>query len=89
MLISLQQNINVRLKWLKSKQHSLHPEEARLEEPDELVDVMTGDLLRVVQQEHSVRVAGEQSPDGTPVLTGTNGKICIAVGPKRGPLHQL
>ena len=51
-LVALSEDAKVVDEWFKSKHHPLHPRHPRLEEPDQLVDVVPGDLLRLVQQEN-------------------------------------
>ena len=51
-LVSLSEDAKVVDKRLKSKHHPLHPGHPRLEEPDQLVEVVARDLLRLVQQEN-------------------------------------
>ena len=51
-LVSLGEDAKVVDKRLETKHHPLHPGHPRLEEPDQLVDVVPRDLLRLVQQEH-------------------------------------
>ena len=72
MLVPLQQDVDVCLEGLEAEQHSLHAEETRLQEPDELVDVVARDLLGRLEQEHRGRVPRQQRADGTPVLARTS-----------------
>ena len=51
-LVALGKDAKVIDEWFEPKQHPLHPSHARLEEPDQLVDVVPRDLLRLVQQEN-------------------------------------
>ena len=51
-LVSLSEDAKVVDKWLEAEHHPLHPGHPRLEEPDQLVDVVPRDLLGLVQQEH-------------------------------------
>ena len=52
MLVALSEDAKVVDKWLEAEHHPLHPGHPRLEEPDQLVDVVPRDLLRLVQQEN-------------------------------------
>ena len=51
-LVALSEDAKVIDKGLKAKHHPLHPGHPRLEEPDQLVEVVPGDLLGLVQQEN-------------------------------------
>ena len=51
-LVSLSEDAKVVDKWLEAEHHPLHPCHPCLEEPDQLVEVVPGDLLRLVQQEN-------------------------------------
>ena len=51
-LVSLSEDAKVVDKWLEAEHHPLHPRHPRLEEPDQLVEVVPGDLLGLVQQEN-------------------------------------
>ena len=71
-LVPLQQDVDVCLEGLEAEQHPLHAEEARLQEPDQLVDVVARDLLGRLQQEHRGRVPRQQRADGAAVLARTS-----------------
>ena len=51
-LVSVCEDAKVVDKRLESKHHPLHPGHPGLEEPDQLVEVVARDLLRLVQQEN-------------------------------------
>ena len=51
-LVSLSEDAKVVDEWFEPQQHPLHPGHPRLEEPDQLVDVVPRDLLGLVQQEN-------------------------------------
>ena len=89
MLVALGKNVKICLEWFQPKHHSLHPCQSSLEKPDKLVDVVPGDLLRLIQEEDSVVVTSLQGPEWPPILAGSYGEIRVAVWPEGGPLHQL
>ena len=51
-LVSLSEDAKVVDKRFQTKHHPLHPRHPRLEEPDQLIEVVPGDLLGLVQQEN-------------------------------------
>ena len=71
MLVALQQNIDICLEPLQSQHHSDHPQETSFEEPNQLVNIVSWNLLWFIQEKHCIGVPGKESSDGTTVLTGT------------------
>ena len=88
-LVAFKENINISDKRFQTEHHPSHSRAASLQEPDEFVDIVTRNLLRLLQQEHGLRVSGQQSSEGSSVLAGCDREICVTVRPERGPLHQL
>ena len=69
MLVSLQQDVDVCHKGFQAEHHPRHPRAAGLEEPDQLVDIVSRDLLRLLQQEDSFGISSQKSSKRSPVLT--------------------
>ena len=68
-LVSLQQDVDVCHKGFQAEHHPRHPRAAGLEEPDQLVDIVSRDLLRLLQQEDSFGISSQKSSKRSPVLT--------------------
>lgn len=79
MLVSLQQNIDICLEPLQTQHHSDHPQETCFEEPDQLVNIVSGYLLWLIQKEHSICVSCKEGSDRTSVLTRTDWKVGVTV----------
>ena len=89
MLITLEQDIDIRLERFQTQHHSDASQQTSLEEPDELVEIVSGNLLWLVEKKNSISVTCQQSSDGTTILTGSHGEVGVTVRPERVPLHQL
>lgn len=88
-LISLLENVDIFDEGLLPGQDPPDPGQPRLEEPDELVEVVAGNVLRPGQDEHSVPVSGGQGLERSPVLARRDGEVGVGVGEDRVPLHDL
>ena len=82
MLVTFQQDVDIGHEGFQPQHHPRHPRAASLEEPNQLVDVVTGNLLRLLQEEDSLGVPCQQSSEGSPVLTGTHRELGVAVRPE-------
>ena len=89
MLVTLKQDAKIKFKSLEPEKHPEHPEKTSFQEPDELVDVVPGNPVRGLEQEHGPGVPSQQGADGAAVLARADGKVGVTVTPERGPLHQL
>lgn len=88
-LVTLEENAEIKIKSFETEKHPEHSEEASFEEPDQLVDVVPGDPVRGLEQEHGPGVPGQQGADGAAVLARADREVGVTVTPERGPLHQL
>jgi len=80
-LVAFSEDAKVVDKWLETQHHPLHPGHPCLEEPDQLVDVVPRDLLRLVQQENCIGIACHKRLQWSPILTRTNWKVGVGVRP--------
>ena len=88
-LVALVQDVPAEVVLLAAGQEAHHPGEAGLQEPEPLVEVVPGDLLRLGHDEDGLVVAGGQRLPGAAVLARRHREVGVRVrGPAVG-LHQL